>query len=254
MNIRNPKYWPDSFIKARESLEHLYCVNRLNELRECPSVDLYRTIKSIVPEKYQKELLETIKTECKASKLEAMIDIFVFERATGCLERLLQQKTLERNSKRFRDVLVTFSSSKKAEAEWARKQVLIGFEEEVKAVSGELLRVFPKIHATSTRLYKEGDIGLDVERFLELVREGYADGRCGGDMSKVNYRHIFQAYLATGLEWNGGLRNSARAILLTDMKNIFLSNLGIIFELNGFVGKALKKGFASHSVHSSSDY
>lgn len=183
-----------------------------------------------------------------------MIDIFVFERTTGCLERLLQEKILERNSKRFRDILVTFSSSKKAEAEWARKQVLIGFEEEVKAVSEELLRVFPNIHAAFMGLCGEGDIGLDVKRFLEVVREGYVDDRCGGDMLKVKYRHIFQAYLATGLEWNGGLRNSARAILLRDMKNIFLSNLGVIFELNGFVGKALKKGFASHRVHSSQNY
>lgn len=183
-----------------------------------------------------------------------MIDIFVFERTTGCLERLLQEKILERNSKRFRDILVTFSSSKTAEAEWARKQILIGFEEGVKAVSEELLRVFPNIHAASIRLYKEGDIGLDVERFLELVRGGYVDDHCGSDMSKVKYRHIFQAYLATGLEWNGGLRNSARAILLRDMRNIFLSDLGIIFELNGFVGKALKKGFAGYSVCSSSGY
>lgn len=225
-----------------ESLEHLYCANRLNEFRKFPSVDLYRTVKGIVPEEYQKKLFEAIKTDCRASKLEAKIDIFVFERATESLELLLKDKVLERSSKRFRDILVTFSSSRKLEAEWAYKQALIGFEEEVRAVSEELLRVFPNIYIAFTKLCEEGDIGLEVKEFLELAREGYVDDHRGGDISKVKYRHIFQSYLEIALEWNRRSRNPARAILLREMKNIFQANLGIILESNRLVGKTLRRG------------
>lgn len=222
-----------------ESLEYLYCANRLNEFRESPSVDLYRTVKGIVPEEYQKKLFEAIKTDCRASKLEAKIDIFVFERATESLELLLKDKVLERSSKRFRDILVTFSSSRKLEAEWAYKQALIGFEEEVRAVSEELLRVFPNIHIAFTKLCEEG---LEVKEFLELAREGYVDNHREGDISKVKYRHIFQSYLEIALEWNRRSRNPARAILLREMKNIFQANLGIILESNRLVGKTLRRG------------
>lgn len=194
----------------------------------------------MLPDEYQKELLEAVKTGSKVATLEGQIDIFVFERDTGCLERLLQDETLERSSKRFRDILITFSASKNAEAEWARKQVLIGFEKEVNALSEELLRVFPNVQVAYTGLCEEGGVGVGVEGFFELAREGY-DNHCGDEVPRVNYQHIFQAYLKTGLEWNKG-RSPARWNLLREMKTIFLSKLGIIFEFDRWVGKSLKKG------------
>lgn len=180
--------------------------------------------------------------ECKASTVQGQIDIFVFERSTGCLERLIHDKLLQRSSKRFRDVLVAFSASKKAEAEWAAEQLLIGFEEEVESLSKELLRVFPGVHLAFDSLKKGGNVEGDTKAwFLERARAGYVDSS-HQDVSKVDYRYIFAAYLATVLRWNRGSPNPLRKKLLGDMRAVFLPKLGIIFELDGWVGKVLKDG------------
>lgn len=205
-------------------------------------MDLYRTVKGILPDKYQKELFGAVENNYTVSTVEGLIDILIFERATGRLERLVRDKVLERSSKRFRDILAAFSSSRRVEAEWAHKQVLIGFEEEVNALSEELLRVFPNAHIAFASLCKGEyieDIRVDMNIFFEMAREGYVDNRGGSDVLKVNYRHTLQAYLATSLGWN---RGPARENLLGEMKRIFLSKLGIIFEHDRWVGKALKRG------------
>lgn len=235
-------YWSGSFIEAKKRLDHLYCVNRLNELQKYPSVDLYRTVKSIFPDKYKKEPLETVKG-CKASSLEAQIDIFVFERATQCLERLLEDKLLDRSSKRFRDVLTAFSSLKKSEADWAKKQMLIGFEKEVEVFSRKLLKIFPNIHPAIGQLGKrKGTEGDTKAWFLENARVGYIEDSYEGEIPKVDYGYNFAAYLRTALSWNGGPPNPRAETLFGDMSRIFLSKLGIIYKPDKWVGNALIKG------------
>lgn len=241
----------------KKHLDQLYCAYRLNELRMHPSVDLYRTLKKIFPEKYRKEALETVKDKCPPSTVDAQIDIFVFEHDTLCLERLLEDGLLERGSKRFRDVLVSFSYLKKAEVEWARKQVLMGFREEVEALSNELLRVFPNVHVAFDILSEGEETEGHSERwFLEKAREGYnlmgaedasgvtttrAEERNVG-VSNMSIGHIFAAYLSMGLRWGGGASCPARERLLGDMKAVFLSKLRILFQLKRWVGGTLKKG------------